>query len=32
MANDLKSRLAAALHTPTDLGSNATRGCPVGFG
>jgi starvation-inducible DNA-binding protein len=25
MANDPKSRLAAALHTPTDLGSNATR-------
>src|SRR6202171_1013957 len=25
MANDPKSRLAAALHTPTDLSSNATR-------
>jgi len=25
MANDPKSRLAAALHTPTDLGSNAVR-------
>jgi starvation-inducible DNA-binding protein len=25
MANDPKNRLAAALHTPTDLSSNATR-------